>query len=103
MVAIGILGYPGGRRNTDFAKIHRFPANIPKLVKVKNLLNWRRFTYRSSAAKTGNSSRQSGVLEGFRNQRMIFLPGIVGDIDANLTCFGRSHHVDLGRDLLVAE
>ena len=47
--ATAIRGYAGARWNADRAKIHKFPASMPKLVNVRNLVNWRRFTYRSSA------------------------------------------------------
>ena len=81
--ATACRGYDAERLNTDRASIHRFPASMAKLVSVRNLVNCRRFTYLSSAVYTENSSRQSGVLEGLRNNFMLSLPGVGGDIDGD--------------------
>src|SRR5690242_8205985 len=76
---------------------------MAKLVRVRNFVNWRRFTYCSSAVKTENSSCHSGALEGLRNHFILSLPGVVGDVDGDLAGAGWSHHVNLGRDRLMAE
>src|SRR5579863_4744975 len=102
-LATSTRGYAGVRWNADRARIHKLPASMPKLVKVRNLVNCRRFTYRSSAVKTENSSRQSGVLEGLRNQLILPLPCVIGHIDRDIAGIGRRHHVHLGRDFLVSE
>jgi hypothetical protein len=50
--ATGNSGYPGCERanSDDLVQIHTLPANIPKLVRTRNFVNWRRSTYLSSAA-----------------------------------------------------
>src|SRR5215467_6421651 len=50
-----------------------------------------------------NSSRQSGALDGLRNNLMLSLPGVIGDIDGNGVCSSRRHHENLSGDFLVAE
>src|SRR5439155_7809252 len=53
-------GHAGFLRSHDRTRIHRFPTNIPRLVRTRNFENCRRVTYRSSVAWIGNSSLHKG-------------------------------------------
>src|SRR5690349_20871621 len=81
--ATACSGYAGARWNHDRARIHRLPASIAKLVIVRNFVNCRRLTYRSSAVNTENSSCHSGALEGLRNHFILPLPRVIGYVDRN--------------------
>src|SRR5437868_2508553 len=58
--AIAFAGYVAAPRTQLLARIHRLPANIPRLVNVRNLVSCLRLTYRSSAVRTENSSLHNG-------------------------------------------
>src|SRR5690349_13746791 len=82
--AIACVGYDDSRRSNDRIRIHTLPANIARLVRVRNFVNCRLPTYRSSAVNTENSSCQSGALEGLRNHFMLPLPCVIRHVDRDL-------------------
>src|SRR6185295_16837720 len=86
-----------------FARIQRLPTNIPRLVSVRNFVSCLRLTYRSSAARTENSSFHSGWRSLGCGVTRLSFPDVIRHVENHLVRSGRRHHEDLGRHPLLAE
>src|ERR1035441_6405192 len=97
----------------DLVTIQMLPANMPKLVSVRNFVSWRLVTYFSSALKIENSSLQSAG--SFRADAIlscgncssfiaVSFPHVIRHVERDLifAVLGH-HHENLGLDYFVAE
>ena len=106
--AIVTRGYDSSRRNQERTSIQTLPTNMPRLVRVRNFISWRRLTNRSRSSNTENSSRHRDPLSlgvGVLSPSLakMPLPHVIDHVNGYSVRSRRHHHVYARFHPLVAE